>query len=242
MNTGAREAARRVDRVLRRRRRRRRRLALGRGERARATTSSSPTRRTTSGSTRAGCRSRASGCSRTSCRRRGFRRFVPFTGAGCMAMHRGCSRRSAASTRRSSSRTSTSASGPSSTDGADRAHAGRGAALPLPADATAGSSARPTRYGLGDGGVQRRYKQPGERYPKQRRWLIPAGSRCSGACRVPSAAGTAPSSSGSSAGSWAATAAASSTGCSRSSAAGLGEVAGERAAIGVPRPRGSEAP
>ena len=62
-----------------------------------------------------------------------------------------------------------------------RARARRGPALSLPADSTRGIFRQAYIYGEGMAAMQRRYKQPGERYPRQSRWLIAGWKPMSGA-------------------------------------------------------------
>jgi glycosyltransferase involved in cell wall biosynthesis len=100
-----------------------------------------------------------------------FPPFVPFTGAGCMAMHREVFEQLGGFDEEMPLE---------DLDFCLKAHlAGR--ELVLAPDAVLHYRYRQTysgifrqayMYGLGVAAVQRRYKRPGERYPKQRRWLI----------------------------------------------------------------------
>lgn len=100
-----------------------------------------------------------------------FPPFVPFTGAGCMAMHREVFEELGGFDEQMPLE---------DLDFCLKAHL-RGRQLVLTPDAVLHYRYRQTyggifrqayTYGLGVAAVQRRYKQPGERYPKQRRWLI----------------------------------------------------------------------
>jgi glycosyltransferase involved in cell wall biosynthesis len=100
-----------------------------------------------------------------------FPPFVPFSGAGCMAMHRAVFEELGGFDEEMPLE---------DLDFCLKAHL-RGRQLVLAPEAVLHYRYRQTyggifrqayAYGLGVAAVQRRYKQPGERYPKQRRWLI----------------------------------------------------------------------
>lgn len=100
-----------------------------------------------------------------------FPPFAPFTGAGCMAMHRAVFEELGGFDEQMPLE---------DLDFCLKAHL-QGRELVLAPEAVLHYRYRQTyggifrqayAYGLGVAAVQRRYKQPGERYPKQRRWLF----------------------------------------------------------------------